>query len=546
MATITQTKDTVAEMTPPKFELDIGGWLRNTVLDSPWKILFALVLIIANILIIRGGFNAEPVSLSFNLAPNGQPTALGNLILTLTGGSLLTSIILLLWLAGAAAVIYGTGRHHWPGPVQWLKDSLFTGFFGALTTLFLILVIVFAVRGVLSWAVFGAEFRTDPESVAVLRDVTPGAIWGVVAANDKLFAVGRYPPELVWRVWLSLGIILALAVLSTFAWNFGSPLKKFRKPIVWGWLASAVVILFILRGIPSAESGPLAGVQTARWGGFMLTVVLSVTGIVVSFPIGIIMALGRRSQIRGVPLLWLWGAGLLFIYWGFGHFPTEAVTFNVPVLFRSPPIWTVTLSAMSYAILQAVVVIGIFWAIGHFLQGNMIKTFSIIYIELIRGVPLITVLFMANILLPIFLPKDVEIDNLLRVIVGIILFTAAYMAENVRGGLQAIPKGQYEAAMAVGLSGPQSMRLIILPQALRLVIPAIVGTFISLFKDTSLVSIVGLFDLLRIGQIVVAQAEWLGLQRETYAFVALVFWVFAFAMSRASQRLERNLGVGKY
>jgi general L-amino acid transport system permease protein len=149
-------------------------------------------------------------------------------------------------------------------------------------------------------------------------------------------------------------------------------------------------------------------------------------------------------------------------------------------------------------------------------------------------------------MMPIFLPKNLEIDNLLRVVVGIILFSAAYMAENVRGGLQSIPKGQYEAAMAVGLSTTQSMRLIILPQALRAVIPAIVGLFIGLFKDTSLVSIVGLFDLLRIGQVVVAQDDWLGLQRETYAFVALIFWIFAFAMSRASQRLEKNLGVGKY
>jgi general L-amino acid transport system permease protein len=238
--------------------------------------------------------------------------------------------------------------------------------------------------------------------------------------------------------------------------------------------------------------------------------------------------------------------GLLFIYWGFGNFPTEPVTLNIPILFRDPPIWVVTLSPLSYAVLQAVLIVGFFWSIGYFMQGNIIKAFSIIYIEIIRGVPLITVLFMAQILLPIFLPKDVDIDNVLRVAVGIILFTAAYLAENVRGGLQAIPKGQYEAAEAVGLSTAKSMRLIILPQALRAVIPAIVGMCISLFKDTSLVSIVGLFDLLKIAQVVVAQPDWLGLQQETYAFVALVYWVFAFSMSRASQRLEKKLGVGKY
>jgi general L-amino acid transport system permease protein len=278
----------------------------------------------------------------------------------------------------------------------------------------------------------------------------------------------------------------------------------------------------------------------------LLTIILTVVGILVSFPIGVLMALGRRSQVRGVPFLWAWAAGLLLIYWGFGGFPTEPVTFSLPLLFRDPPILVVTLSPLTFAALLFILVVGTAWLISYFNKGNMIKTFSVIYIELIRGVPLITVLFMANILLPLFLPKGLEIDNLLRVTVGIILFSAAYMAENVRGGLQAIPTGQYEAAMAVGLNGAQSTRLIILPQALRLVIPAIVGQFISLFKDTSLVAIVGLFDLLRVAQVVVAQPEWLGLQQETYAFVALVYWIFAFTMSRSSQRLERNLGVGKY
>ncbi|MCB0155301.1 MAG: amino acid ABC transporter permease [Anaerolineae bacterium] len=435
-------------------------------------------------------------------------------------------------------------RHSWRGPVQWLKESIYTGPFGALISLALVLLIVFVVRGVLSWAVFGAEFRSDAASVALLRPDTPGAIWGIVSANQKLFAVGRYPSEQIWRIWLSLAIIVGLAGASFLAWSLGSPLKRFRGGIVWGWLASIVVILVLLRGF--GTSGPLVGVPTNVWGGFMLTVVLAVTGIVASFPIGIMMALGRRSEVRGVPYLWAWGAGLLLLYWGLFGPPTEAVTLSIPVLFRDPPIWVVTLSPLWYAALQAVLIIGVFWIIGHYFGGNMIKTFSILYIELIRGVPLITVLFMANIMLPIFLPRNLEIDNLLRVIVGIILFSAAYMAENVRGGLQSIPKGQYEAAMAVGLTTAQSMRLIILPQALRAVIPAIVGLFIGLFKDTSLVAIVGLFDLLKIGQVVVAQNDWLGLQRETYAFVALVFWVFAFAMSRASQRLEKNLGVGKY
>ncbi len=532
MATITQTKST---LTGPQIDLDIGGWLKSTVFSSVWKTLFALLLIIANILIIRATFNADPVGLSFNLAPNGVPTGLGNLILTLTNGALLTSVVVVLWVVGAALVTYGATRHTWSGPGQWLKDSLYNGPFGALLTLGITVVIVFAIRNLLGWAVFGAEFRTDPEQVALLRPITPGAIWGVIGANAKLFAVGRYPTEEIWRTWASLGIVLLLAVVSLSAWNFGSPLKRFRTMIVWAWLASIVVILFILNGV-----------ETTLWGGLMLTLIISVIGILVSFPLGVIMALGRRSETRGVPLMWLWGIGVMLVYWLIFGFPSEETTLTIPTLFRDPPIWNVTLSPIGYAALQALIVVGICWAIGYYFKGNLIKTWSILYIELIRGVPLITVLFMANIMLPIFLPKSFEVDNLLRVIIGVILFTAAYMAENVRGGLQAIPKGQYEAAMAVGLSTAQSMRLIILPQALRAVIPAIVGMCISLFKDTSLVALVGLFDLLNIARVVVAQPDWLGLRKETFAFVALVYWIFAFSMSRASQRIEKNLGVGQY
>jgi general L-amino acid transport system permease protein len=540
MATTLPTKDTSLRL-GSDFEMDITGYVREAILGSIWRFLFFVFLITINFLIIRAGYSAEPVSLSFFLAPNGIPSPLGQAILLLTNGALITSTILLLWVIGAIAVIISAGRHQWPGPTQWLKDSLYTGFFGALTSLALLLSIVFVIRGLLSWGLFGALFSSDPDVVAILRDVTPGAVWGIVGANTKLFAVGQFPFEQLWRVWLSLGVVVALAAFSVFAWGFGSPLKRFRTLLVWLWLASFPLIVVILQGVGGMET-----VSTNRWGGLLLTIILSVAGIVISFPIGVMLALGRRSEIRGVPLLWLWGTGLLFIFWGLGGFPSEPVTLNVPVLFRDPPVWVVNLSPMAFAALQAFLIVGVFWAIGYFMQGNIIKAFSIIYIEMIRGVPLITVLFMAQILLPIFLPKELEIDNLLRVTVGIIMFSAAYLAENVRGGLQAIPKGQYEAAMAVGLSTPKSMRLIILPQALRAVIPAIVGQFISLFKDTSLVSIVGLFDLLKIAQVVVAQPDWLGLQQETYAFVALVYWVFAFSMSRASQRLEKKLGVGKY
>ncbi len=552
MAPITQTKEAVA-LSAPKFDLDVGTWLRNSVFSSTWHILFAVILIVANILVIRGGYLASPVELGFHFVKDlqsGDPTALGRLIVALSNGALLTTIVLLLWLAGVGSVVYSAARHSWPGPTQWLKDSLFSGFFGALTTLFLSLIIVFTIRGLLAWTIFGALFLSNPESVAILRAETPGAIWGVVLANLKLFAIFRYSTQgtevVIWRIWVSLAIVLALSGASTAAWSFGSPLKKFRQIIVWLWLLSFVVLFFLLSGVPGVESGPLQEVPTGRWGGFLLTVILTVVGIVVSFPIGVIMALGRRSEVRGVPYLPIVVAGLVFFYWGFGGYPTAAATYTIPLIFRDPPLMVISLAPFWQAAIQLFIIVTIFWIISYYNKGNMIKTFSVLYIELIRGVPLITVLFMANVMLPLFLPRNLEIDNLLRVTVGIILFSGAYMAENVRGGLQAIPNGQYEAAKSVGLTTAQSMRIIIMPQALRLVIPAIVGSVISLFKDTSLVAIVGLFDLLRVAQVVVAQPDWLALQTESFAFIAIIYWIFAFTMSRASQRLEQNLGVGKY
>jgi general L-amino acid transport system permease protein len=189
--------------------------------------------------------------------------------------------------------------------------------------------------------------------------------------------------------------------------------------------------------------------------------------------------------------------------------------------------------------------LGVLLALGRRSQLPAVKVFSVLYIELVRGVPLVTILYMTQIMLPLFLPGQVRIDNVLRAIAGMTLFTAAYMAENVRGGLQAIPTGQIEAAQAVGLNNALVTLFIVLPQALRMVIPAIVGLFIALFKDTTLVMIVGQLDLLGVGRSVLAQPEYLGLQTEVYVFVAALFFIFSYAMSFASYRLEAALGVGK-
>jgi general L-amino acid transport system permease protein len=340
-----------------------------------------------------------------------------------------------------------------------------------------------------------------------------------VTSNFKLFALGQYPADQVWRVGLIVWMVSLLFGVSwgrwrgtvrTFAlalaaglgvlgllpvgmnaislklrlWCLANPalvgigyLVGRRYPtharwVLLGWLLSAPLIVILLRGVAGNSALPL--VETTLWGGLLLTFILALVGIVASFPIGVLLALGRRSAL--------------------------------PVL----------------------------------------KLFCTLFIEIVRGVPLVTILFMASILLPLFLPDNIRIDRVVRAMIGMTLFAAAYMAENVRGGLAAIPIGQYEAAKAIGLNGFQTMILIVLPQALRTVIPAIVGQFIALFMDTTLAVIVSLLELLAVGKAVVqGNPEWLHLQVEVYIFIAAVFWVFTFSMSYASRRLEAALGVGK-
>jgi general L-amino acid transport system permease protein len=231
------------------------------------------------------------------------------------------------------------------------------------------------------------------------------------------------------------------------------------------------LVLLIIRGVTRA--GWLPVVPSSLWGGLLLTFLLTVVGILVSFPLGVLLALGRRSTLPAV------------------------------------------------------------------------RWVCVAYIEVIRGVPLVTILFMAQTMVPLFLPGGVTIDRVVRAMVGITLFSAAYLAENVRGGLQAIPSGQYEAAYALGLGGFQTTALIILPQALRTVIPVLVGQFISLFKDTSLVATVGLLDLLGISRSILAQPAYIGFQREVLVFITLIYWVFSYLMSYVSQRLEAALAVGE-
>jgi general L-amino acid transport system permease protein len=363
------------------------------------------------------------------------------------------------------------------GVLGWLKKNLFSTWYDALLTIGSLAFLYWVLRGVIDWAITRATFSTKPGACKEARTAatavgeTTGACWSVVFTNIKVFMIGRYPSEEVWRIWGSLVIIAVLAVLTWLVWR-SEAMREKRRWMVIGWLLSLPVITILLRGF-SEKGKVLPLVATDLWSGVLLTFVLAIVGIVASFPLGVLLALGRRS----------------------------------------------TLPAL--------------------------RVFSIVYIEAIRGVPLISVLFMSQLLLPIFLPPQMRFGTVLRALVGMTLFSAAYSAENVRGGLAAIPIGQYEAAKAVGLNDALMMVLIILPQAIQKVIPAIVGQFISLFKDTSLVVIIGLLDLLGVAKAVTGQTDFIGLQKEVYLFAALIYFICSYAMSYGSRRLEVAMGVGE-
>lgn len=346
------------------------------------------------------------------------------------------------------------------GVLAWLKHNLFSTWYNGLLTILVGYLLWLTLVPFFEWAVLNATFTADS------KDACPagGACWAVVRVRFGQYLYGLYPVEQRWRVNVAFGL-LVLAMVPLFLPGFPRKLLYLTGLII---LYPPVAYVFFAGGMFG-----LPEVETALWGGLFLTLVIAGVGITASLPLGILLALGRRSELP------------------------------------------------------------------------IIKSLSVAFIEVVRGVPLVTVLFMASVMLPLFLPVGMTIDKLLRALVGVALFSAAYMAEVVRGGLQAVPKGQYEAAMALGLGYWQMMGLIVLPQALRLVIPGIVNTFIGLFKDTSLVTIIGLFDLLGMAKVIVTDPQWLGLAAESYLFAGFGFWIFCFGMSRYSQHVERVLNTDR-
>jgi general L-amino acid transport system permease protein len=354
------------------------------------------------------------------------------------------------------------------GPVAWVRRNLFSTPGDSVLSIIGILFLIWAIPPVYTFImppILGGHAVPGGGTVEQCRAEGAGACWAYIAARLDFFIYGFYPTEEYWRPNLvfALGAVLIIPLLWPRV-----PFKRTNALLFF--VVYPVICFYLLNG---GVFG-LRPVPTEQWGGLLVTLIISLVGIICSIPIGILLALGRQSKLP------------------------------------------------------------------------IIKTLCVMFIELWRAVPLITVLFMASVMLPLFMPQGMTIDKLLRALVGVTLFASAYLAEVVRGGLQALPRGQYEAAESLGLSYWKSIGFIILPQALKHVIPGIVNNFIALFKDTSLVSIVGIFDLLNTVQAASSDVEW-GSPTQAisgYLFAAFVFWIFCFAMSRYSVFMERRLDTG--
>lgn len=350
------------------------------------------------------------------------------------------------------------------GILGWMRANLFSSWANTGLTLVAVYLLYVLIPPFIEWALVNANWEGRDRSVCDANK--DGACWTFIKVRFLQIMFGLYygaNPEQVWRPVLAFGLLVAL-VIPLFIESF-----RYKRHL---GISLIVVFPFVAYALIHGKWLGLPVAETAQWGGFMLTFILASVGIVCALPIGIVLALGRRSRMP------------------------------------------------------------------------LVRTLSIFYIEFWRGTPLITILFMASVMLPLFFPAEVDFDKVARAMIGIAMFQSAYTAEAIRGGLQAIPKGQFEAADAMGLTYWRSMRLIVLPQALKISIPGIVNSFIELFKDTSLVAIIGLLDLLNMAQTASRSIEWKGYDMEAYLFAALLFWICCYGMSTYSQALERSLDTG--
>jgi general L-amino acid transport system permease protein len=354
------------------------------------------------------------------------------------------------------------------GVAGWLRANLFASAGSGVATVVLTLLLAWIAIPVVRFLIIDAVWTGADREACLATEAHPeiGACWAYIADRFSYIVYGSYPVAGRWRV----DTFFALLAFGT-AWLLWLEAPRRDLGALYFFVALPLASFVLLHGFPAIG---LPEVDTALWGGVTVTVVVAAVGIVVSFPIGVVLALGRRSQLPAFRLL------------------------------------------------------------------------STLFIEFVRGVPLITVLFMASVMLPLFVPDSWSPDKLMRALVGVALFSAAYMAEVVRAGLQAMPKGQYEAAHALGLSWWQTQRLIILPQALKLTIPNIVNSYIALFKDTSLVFFVGIFDFLKTIEVARADPKWSSpvTSATGYVFAAAVYFICCFAMSRYASGIEKRLSTG--
>ena len=346
------------------------------------------------------------------------------------------------------------------GFARWLRDNLFSDWFNSALTVLCLYFLWLTVPPLISWAILDASVSGDSRAAC---DAVAGACWSFIVTRLDFFLYGFYPEAERWR---------ADVFFLLFAAAFGPqffPRAPYRKALALFGLTGLPLIggVLLIGGVAGLEP-----VETEKWGGLLLTLVIAYVGIVASLPLGILLALGRQSKLP------------------------------------------------------------------------LIRAMCVAFIELWRGVPLISILFMSSVMLPLFLPEQVTLDKLLRALIGIVLFEAALIAEVVRGGLQALPKGQYEAANALGLSYWKSMRLVVMPQALKNVIPGIVNVFTQLTKDTTLVLIIGLFDVLQTVRSSITDPAWGNVRYEGFAFAALCFFIICYSLSVYSRSLEAKLDTG--
>ena len=375
--------------------------------------------------------------------------------------------------------------------ITWLKKNLFSTWFNSLLTIVSLCFIFWAIRSLTDWALTQAE-------------------WTVITANLRIILVGYYPETSIWRIWTALSIVVAL---TGFSWG---TLSKDNLPV-----RTSLIILAIVTAIFVAISS---------WAAVRYSILI--LGMLMLAAIATFLARSLFSSQTWLLLIWV--LGFLVIVWLLvGGWLLESVPLN-------------NISGLTLTLLVATVSIvlslpfGILLALGRQSELPVICWLSTAYIEIFRGLPLIGILFMAQIMLPLVLPSNLFLDRIVRAIAGYTMFTAACLAESVRGGLQSIPRGQTEAAKALGLSFPLVIGLVILPQALRAVIPSIVGQFISLFKDTSLLAVVSLVDLLGISQSIMANPKYAGHSVEIYLFIGLIYWIFCYSMSQVGKKLEEH------